>query len=316
MTAEVKVVALCGGIGGAKLALGLYRVLDENELTIVCNTGDDIELFGLHVSPDVDIVMYTLASLVDTEKGWGLASDTFSFLETLSGLYKQERWCTLGDRDLATHVLRTSFLKQGMTLSEATAELCQLVGLDDVRLIPMTDESVTTHVRIEDGSLIHFEEFFVKLKCGAPVRETVYLGADDARPAAGVLKAITEADRIVLCPSNPVASIGPILSIGRIAEALDDATCPVIAVSPLVRGEAIKGPTVKFMDAMGLEATALGVARHYGRFLTHYILDTEDRHLEPDVRALGLKTVTTNTIMNTTKDKIELARTVLSIDGR
>jgi LPPG:FO 2-phospho-L-lactate transferase len=309
----MKVVALSGGIGGAKLALGLYHILDKNELTVICNTGDDIELFGLHISPDVDIVMYTLAGSVDPEKGWGYANDSFAFLSTLANVYKQPSWFSLGDRDIATHVLRTNYLKQGMRLSEVTRELCQLIELDDVTLIPMTDDSIATYVRISDGSLIHFEEFFVKLGCEEGIKEIQYTGAERAAPAKGVVESIAEADLVVVCPSNPIASIGPILSIKKISRALLNAKCPVVAVSPLVGGEAIKGPTVAFMKALGLEPTALGVAKHYHDFLSHYILDKVDEDLESEIQKLGLETIVTNTIMQTFDDKKDLAKSVLSI---
>jgi LPPG:FO 2-phospho-L-lactate transferase len=309
----MKVVALSGGIGGTKLALGLYHILDKNELTVICNTGDDIELFGLHISPDVDIVMYTLAGSVDPEKGWGYANDSFAFLSTLANVYKQPSWFSLGDRDIATHVLRTNYLKQGMRLSEVTRELCQLIELDDVTLIPMTDDSIATYVRISDGSLIHFEEFFVKLGCEEGIKEIQYTGAERAAPAKGVVESIAEADLVVVCPSNPIASIGPILSIKKISRALLNAKCPVVAVSPLVGGEAIKGPTVAFMKALGLEPTALGVAKHYHDFLSHYILDKVDEDLESEIQKLGLETIVTNTIMQTFDDKKDLAKSVLSI---
>ncbi len=309
----MKVVALCGGIGGVKLALGLYHVLQKNELTIICNTGDDIELFGLHISPDVDIVMYTLAGLVDTEKGWGFKGDSFSFLNTLSDVYQQEKWFTLGDRDLATHVLRTSFLSQGMGLSKAMAKLCSLIGLDDVKLIPMSNHSVATKIRVSDHSLIHFEEFFVRLGCEEEIKEVRYVGAEEATPATGVLESFYNADLIVICPSNPIASIGPILSVKKIASALRNARCPVVGISPLIGGEAIKGPTVEFMNALGVEASAVGVAKHYMEFLSHFILDSKDKDLEPEIQKLGLRTVVTNTIMKTLEDKKELAKTVLSI---
>jgi LPPG:FO 2-phospho-L-lactate transferase len=309
----MKVVAISGGIGGAKLALGLYHILDKNELTVICNTGDDIELFGLHISPDVDIVMYTLAGSVDPEKGWGYANDSFAFLSTLANVYKQPSWFSLGDRDIATHILRTKYLKQGMRLSEVTRELCQLIELDDVTLIPMTDDSITTYVRISDGSLIHFEEFFVKLGCEEGIKEIQYTGAERAAPAKGVVESIAEADLVVVCPSNPIASIGPILSIKKISRALLNAKCPVVAVSPLVGGEAIKGPTVAFMKALGLEPTALGVAKHYHDFLSHYILDKVDEDFESEIQKLGLETIVTNTIMQTFDDKKDLAKSVLSI---
>jgi LPPG:FO 2-phospho-L-lactate transferase len=312
----VKVVALCGGIGGVKLALGLYHVLEKNSLTVICNTGDDINRFGLHVSPDVDIVMYTLAELVDSEKGWGLADESFTFLKTISELYRQEKWFTIGDRDLATHALRTGLLKQGMKLSNVTEKLCNLIGLDDVKLIPMSDDSVTTRIRTGDGNLIHFEEFFVKLRCEPEITEVLYDGADSATAASGVLESVQEADIVVICPSNPIASIGPILSIRQIRDELCEAACPVVGVSPLVGGKAVKGPTVKFMEALRLQADALGVAKLYQDFLSHFIIDEQDRELQRDIADLGVEPKVTNTIMNTIDDKKALARTVLSIAER
>lgn len=312
----MKVVALCGGIGGVKLALGLYHVLEKNSLTIICNTGDDINRFGLHISPDVDIVMYTLANLVDTEKGWGFADESFTFLRTINELYKQNKWFTIGDRDLATHVLRTSLLEQGMELSDVTEKLCNLMGLNDVRLIPMSNQSITTRIRTGDGNLIHFEEFFVKLRCEPEITEVVYDGADDAVAASGVLESIREADIVVICPSNPVASIGPILSVRQIRNQLCETTRPVVGVSPLIGGKAVKGPTVKFMEALGLQADAIGVAKTYHDFLSHYIIDEQDRQLQQDVANLGMEPIVTNTIMKTIDDKKALAQIVLSIAER
>jgi LPPG:FO 2-phospho-L-lactate transferase len=312
----VRVVALCGGIGGVKLALGLYHVLEKNSLTIICNTGDDINRFGLHISPDVDIVMYTLAELVDAEKGWGLANESFMFLKTINELYKQEKWFTIGDRDLATHALRTGLLRQGMKLSNVTEKLCNLIGLDDVKLIPMSDDSVTTRIRTGDGSLIHFEEFFVKLRCEPEIAEVLYDGSDNSTAASGVLESVQEADITVICPSNPIASIGPILSIRQIRDQLCEAACPIVGVSPLVGGKAVKGPTVKFMEALGLRADALGVAKLYQDFLSHFIIDEQDRKLQHDIANLGVEPIVTNTIMNAIEDKEALARTVLSIAER
>ncbi len=307
----MRVTALCGGVGGAKLVLGLYSVLPHDCLTVIGNTGDDITMFGLHVSPDLDIVMYTLAGIVDETKGWGLRDDSFRFLDAIHQMYGQSRWFNIGDRDLATHVRRTELMRLGLSLSEATRELCQALNVD-IRLIPMSDDPLQTYVRIGDGTLINFEEYFVLRQCKDPVTGVEYVGADTARPAPGVLDALKNTDMIVICPSNPVASIGPILSVRGIREALRSADCPVVAVSPLIGGKAVKGPTEKFMAGLNMEVSAVGVARYYQDIVTHYIMDRTDRDLLHRVESLGMTVHLTDTLMTSTEDKIRLARTVLS----
>ncbi len=308
----MKVTALSGGVGGAKLVSGLSQVLDHGELTVIGNTGDDIELFGLHISPDLDILMYTLAGLVDTEKGWGIKDDTFTCLDSLNRLYSQDRWFNVGDRDLATHILRTQFLRSSLTLSEVTKKLCMLLGIEGINLLPMTDDKVETLVKIQDGSVIHFEEYFVKRGSADQVQDVVYRGSDKARPPGEVVKALTSSDLIVICPSNPVASIGPILSIRAIRRALQEAKCPRVAVSPIVGGRPLKGPADKFMKGMGFEVSPAGIAKYYHNLVTHLVMDVQDSAIEKQVQSMGLRTTVTNTIMNTMRDRVDLASKVIS----
>ncbi|MBS3794453.1 MAG: 2-phospho-L-lactate transferase [Candidatus Thorarchaeota archaeon] len=307
----MKVVALSGGIGGAKLALGLYKVLEKNELTVIANTGDDIDILGLSVSPDLDILMYTLADMVDTEKGWGIQNDSFNFLTAISEYYNGPDWFNLGDKDLATHVLRTRMLHEGQPLSKITEELANRVGLKDLRLLPMTDDDVQTHVRVEDGSWMHFEEYFVKRGFKDEVREFEYVGSESAKPAKGVLEEIENADGIVVCPSNPIASIGPILSIKAIEDALKKTNSPVVGVTPLIGGRAVKGPTRKFMKAAGYEASIEGVLDYYDGIFSHFVLDVVDESCTQHVRERGLHVLTTNTLMKTLEDKRRLAKEIV-----
>ncbi|MEM2142981.1 MAG: 2-phospho-L-lactate transferase [Candidatus Thorarchaeota archaeon] len=307
----MRVVALSGGIGGAKLALGLYRVLSPGELTIVGNTGDDIEMFGLHISPDLDIVMYTLSGRADPQKGWGIAGDTFHFLDELSRAYHLDTWFGLGDRDIATHVLRTEMLKRGEPLSSATRQLCQMSGLTDMTLLPMTDDTVCTRVDIGDVETIHFEEYFVKRQCRDRIYGVSYAGSETAAPAPGVIEAIEVADILVVCPSNPIASIGPILSVRQIREAMHSVDCPVVVVSPLVGGRAIKGPTEEFMRGLGYDVSVLGVADYYRDMMTHLVIDTRDMEYSNELSARGVVPIVTNTVMQTTDDKVRLAREVI-----
>jgi len=307
----VKVIALSGGIGGAKLALGLYKVLEKNELTVIANTGDDIDILGLHVSPDLDILMYTLADMVDTEKGWGIRNDSFNFLTAISECYDGPNWFNLGDQDLATHVLRSRMLHEGQSLSKITEELANRVGLKDLRLLPMTDDDVQTHIRVEDGSWMHFEEYFVKRGFKDEVREFEYVGSESAKPAKGVLEEIENADAIVVCPSNPIASIGPILSVKAIKDALTKTDTPVVGVTPLIGGRAVKGPTRKFMKAAGYDATIEGVLDYYNGIFSHFVLDVVDESWTQHVRERGLHVLTSNTLMKTLEDKRRLAKEII-----
>ncbi len=303
--------ALSGGVGGAKLVLGFSKVLRKGELVVIGNTGDDFELFGLHISPDLDIIMYTLAGVVDVQRGWGVKEDTFYGLETLNKLYGLEKWFNLGDKDIATHMYRTALLRKGYKLSQVTELLCSALGLGSVRIIPMTDDSVETSVKTQDGSIIHFQEYFVKRGCRDSVIGVTYRGSRTARPAKDVVENIQSSNMIVICPSNPIASIGPILSIRAIRSALKKVACPVIAVSPIIRGAPLKGPADKFMRGLGLEVSATGVARFYKGLIDHLVIDEADAQLEEEIRSMGINVHVANTVMNTLEDKIRLAKIIL-----
>nr|MDO8134526.1 2-phospho-L-lactate transferase [Candidatus Njordarchaeum guaymaensis] len=310
------VTALSGGIGGSKLALGLSKLLKHGELVVIGNTGDDFELFGLHISPDLDILMYTLAGIVDEQKGWGIKDDTFSCLNALNQYYGLEKWFNLRDKDLATHIYRTQLLRKGHKLSETTEILCSSLGVNSVKIIPMTDDKVETTVKIQDGSVINFQEYFVKRGCKDQVKGVVYNGSRTARPAKGVVENIGKSDLIIICPSNPIAPIGPILSVRGIREALKKATCPVVAISPIISGKPLKGPADKFMRSSGLEVSALGVAKFYEELIDYFVIDEADAHLDGEIKLMGLDTVITNTVMNTLEDKIRLATIVLNLAAK
>jgi LPPG:FO 2-phospho-L-lactate transferase len=300
------VVALAGGVGAAKLLKGLVRLVrPSSNLVIVGNTGDDIELYGLHVSPDLDIVMYTLAGIVDETRGWGVSGDTFNCLDMLDKL-GSETWFKLGDKDLAIHILRTEMLRNGKTLSDATAKLCRMLGVK-TRLVPMSNDSIRT--KITSGQLrLDFQEYFVKRGTRDEVTNVVFEGAENAKPAPGVIEAIKEAERVVICPSNPVLSISPILSISTIRNELIKTRAYVIGVSPIVGGKAIKGPADRIMASMGLEVSAYGVAKFYEDFLDHLIIDTADEHYKRRIEGLGVRVTVTDTMMRTLEDSIRIAK--------
>ena len=304
------ITALAGGVGAARFLQGLVKLVPEENLTIIVNTGDDIELYGLHISPDIDIVMYTLSGIVDEEKGWGVKDDTFHCLETLQK-YGSETWFKLGDRDLATHIHRTCLLRKGYKLSEVTAKLCQAFGLK-VRLIPMTDEKFATFIVTDKGKM-HFQEYLVKRGAQDKVINVEFEGAEKAKPAPGVVDSILNSEAIIICPSNPIVSIGTILSVKGVRKALRETKAEIIAISPIVGGSPIKGPADKLMSGLGLEVSAYGVAAFYKDFLDAFVIDNIDSAQKPRIEALGLKVAVTNTIMKTLEDKVELARVVLNI---
>ena len=284
------------------------RVVDPVGVTAIVNTGDDAEFYGLHVSPDVDIVLYTLAGLVDQGQGWGVREDSFNTLDML-GRYGRETWFRLGDRDLATHIHRTELLRQGATLSDVAEDLRRRLALD-VCVRPMSDQPVRTQIRTPDGWL-QFQEYFVQRRTADDVLEVRFDGASEARPAPGVPEAIEEADVAIICPSNPLVSIGTILAVPGIRDALVRRERPVVAVSPIVGGAAIKGPAARMMETLGMEVSAVGVAAAYREFLDVLVLDAEDRALAPRVEALGVRAVVADTIMRDLDAKVSLARTVL-----
>jgi LPPG:FO 2-phospho-L-lactate transferase len=301
------VVALSGGIGGAKLALGLYRVLPPGALTVVVNTADDFEHLGLQVSPDLDTVLYTLAGIDNPETGWGRRGETWTFMAALAAL-GGETWFKLGDGDLATHVERTRRRRAGESLAAITDDFRRRLGIS-ARLLPMSDEPVRTRLLTEAGWL-DFQDYFVRLRCAPAVREIVFGGAGTARPQPEFLAALADDQlrMVVICPSNPLISIDPILSLPGVRDALRACRAPVVAVSPIIGGKAVKGPTAKMMAELGLPVDAASVARYYGDILDHYIVDEADAGA---VGGLDAATTATRTLMETIADREALARVVL-----
>jgi LPPG:FO 2-phospho-L-lactate transferase len=299
------IVALAGGVGAAKLLKGLVQLIPPQNLVIVGNTGDDVELYGLHVSPDLDIVMYTLADIVDEAKGWGVSGDSFNCLDML-GKLGFGTWFKLGDRDLAVHIIRAKMLKDGMTLSEATTKLCRMLGLK-AKLIPMTNNSVRTKI-VSRQLILDFQEYFVKRGTKDEVTGVLFEGAEKAKPSPGIIEAIKEAERVVICPSNPILSISPILSIPRIKDALKKTKACVVGVSPIVGGKAIKGPADRIIASMGFEVSAFGVAKFYEDFLDHFVIDKVDENQKKRIEGLGVKVTVTNTVMSRLEDSVRLAR--------
>jgi LPPG:FO 2-phospho-L-lactate transferase len=304
------ITALAGGVGAARFLQGLVTLVPEEKLTVIVNTGDDIELFGLHISPDLDIVTYTLAGIVDEEKRWGIKGDTFNCLESLEK-YGYETWFKVGDRDLATHIQRTCLLRNGHTLSFATDCIREALGLK-MKILPMTDDKFETNV-ITDRGKMHFEEYLVKRGAKDKVVGVEYKGAESARPARGVLDSILNSDAVVVCPSNPIVSIGTILSLKGVNDALMNTKAKAIAVSPIVGGAPIKGPADKLMQGLGLEVSAFAVAAFYKNFLDAFVIDSIDKAQKRRIQALGLNAHVTNTIMKSQLDKVRLAEAVLNL---
>lgn len=306
------IVVLAGGVGAARFLQGVVQIVPQQQITVIVNTGDDREFYGLHVSPDIDIVMYTLAGIVDEAQGWGIRSDTYNTMQQLSR-YGNEDWFMLGDRDLATHIHRSQLLRQGRSLSEVTDDLRTHLGLQ-LRVLPMSDQPVATHIQTPAG-LLHFQEYMVKRHCSDEVQDVRFIGASTARPAPGVLDALKAADAILIAPSNPIVSIGSILAIPGVHDVLHEASGQVVAVSPIIGGSPIKGPADKLMRGMGMEVSAVGVTRCYRDFLDVMVIDHQDAQLVGDIEDLGIPTVVTNTIMRDTASKAALARTVLEAAG-
>lgn len=308
----MNVVALAGGVGGAKLADGLAQVLPPENLTIVVNTADDFEWYGLHISPDLDTVMYTLAGVANPASGWGLAGDTFQALEML-GRYGQAIWFHVGDRDLATHILRTHWLREGMTLTAVTEALARALGVQ-VTILPMSDARVATVVETDEGEL-PFQDYFVRRAWQPVVRRIRFEGIGVARPTFAVMATLRSADAVILCPSNPFVSIGPILALPGVREALRDAPC-VVAVSPIVGGQALKGPAAKMMAELGQPVSPLSIAQGYGDFLSGFVLDWADQAEAERIAALGIRPLVTDIVMRDQADRARLAREVLQMVER
>lgn len=302
----MKVVALAGGVGGAKLADGLARCLEAPDLTIVVNTGDDFDHFGLHICPDLDTVCYTLAGLANPLTGWGRQGETWNALEELKRLGAPS-WFQLGDRDLATHLERTRRLQQGETLSEITQDFCRRWGVEPL-VLPMSDEAVRTIVLTEEGEL-PFQEYFVRYRFRPAVRDFRFAGAETALAAKGVLKAIESADVVILCPSNPFVSLDPILAVHGVREAVMKR--PVIAVSPIVAGEALKGPAAKMFHELGIPPSPAAVARHYLGFLRGMVLDVLDAEYVSEIEGMGVRPFVTQTVMTSIEDRRKVAESIL-----
>ena len=306
-------VALAGGVGAARFLRGLLRVHDPGGVVVVGNTGDDLRMHGLAVSPDLDSVAYTLAGLADEERGWGLAGETWNVREELVRL-GEPGWFALGDRDIATHLLRTRLLAEGASLSEATAALCRRLGVP-LRLLPMSDQPVQTRVEVDgpDGPEdLGFQEWWVGRQARDPVRRVRFEGVERARPAPGVLEAIAAASGIVVCPSNPVVSIAPILAVPGVRDAIGAAPCRVVAVTPIVGGAPVRGMADRLLPAWGVEVSARGVAGLYAGLADAFVLDTVDAGQAGDVRGLGLEPVVVPTLMRTVEDAAALAKAALA----
>jgi len=306
----MRLVALAGGTGAAKLLRGLDALLERGAMTVVGNTGDDAEIWGLHVSPDLDTVCYTLGGLLDEERGWGLRDESFRTLGEMVR-FGEPTWFNLGDRDLATHLHRTRLLAEGRPLSEVTAKLAADLGVRHT-VLPMSDQPVRTRVLGPDGWL-GFQEYFVREKTQVEVRAVEYAGAPEAGPAPGLVEAIGAADAVLVCPSNPITSIGPILSVPGIVEALHRTRAPVLAISPIVGGRAVSGPAGRLMAARGLPVSALGIAQSYAPWLDVLIIDDEDADLAPSIEAAGARSVLASTLMTGRVEEMRLARRVLEM---
>jgi LPPG:FO 2-phospho-L-lactate transferase len=306
----MKITALAGGIGASKLLLGLATVMPPEDITIIANTGDDIELFGLRICPDIDTVTYTLAGVINEETGWGLKGDTFECLRWLE-LYGEASWFNLGDRDLGTHIFRTAALDDGRSLTEVTDHIRRSLGVQST-ILPMTDAYTPTRVVTEEGAM-HIQEYFVRRRCEPRVKKIQFDNIASAQPAPGVLRAILEAGAVIICPSNPFISIGPILAVPGLREALQNTAATIIAITPIIGGRALKGPAADMLRDLGHEVSALGVAAMYRDFVDVFVLDEVDSGITETVGSIVIRAVVANTLMNTIDDKRRVARTVLQL---
>lgn len=303
------IAVVSGGVGAAKMLAALSLVRSSGELVAIVNTGDDLEMHGLSICPDLDTITYTLAGAVNPETGWGLVGETFSALASFER-YGMPSWFTLGDRDLATHLYRTMRLRSGAPLSLVTDEIRSAWGVG-VQLLPMSDDPVRTRVGLTSGEEIDFQEYFVKLGHDVAVSGVRFVGASQATPGPGVLDAIAAADLVVIAPSNPIVSIGPVLSVPGIAKALEDRRAHVVAVSPIIGGRALKGPADRLLVELGDEPSALGVARRLSPFIGSMVIDNQDVGLRGEIAALGLNVAVTDTIMRDPTVSAKLADVVI-----
>lgn len=305
------VVALSGGVGGAKLVSGLAQQLAPEELLVIANTADDFDHLGLRICPDLDSVMYALAGINDQTRGWGLANESWQAMTAVKRLGGAD-WFQLGDQDLATHLLRTQQLRDGASLSEATAALSGELGIE-CRLLPMTDDPVATRVFTEEGAL-PFQEYFVKRQCEPVVTGFEFVGIEQARANPVWLEAMrSEALRaLIICPSNPYVSVDPMLNLPGVRKQIVSLDCPVVAVSPIIAGAAIKGPAAKMMQELGCPSSALAVAEHYQGLVTHFVIDRTDEHLSKEIESLGMRVVSCDSLMRNAADRQRLAAAVLA----
>jgi LPPG:FO 2-phospho-L-lactate transferase len=303
------ITALAGGVGAARLLRGMIEVVPAGEITAVVNTGDDTVLHGLHISPDLDTVLYTLADAINPDTGWGLAGETWRVMESLGAL-GGITWFNLGDKDLATHCYRTQRLSEGAALGQVTAELSRSFGVG-VRLVPVTDDPLRTRLQLADGPEVGFQEYFVHLRHDVAVTGVRFEGAETARPGPGVLEAIDAGGPIVVCPSNPVVSIGPLVAVPGVLDHLTKRRERVIGVSPIIAGAALKGPADRLLREMGFESSVVGVARWYAPWMGTLVIDEADAHLAEAVEAEGVRCVVAPTVMSTLERSAALARAVL-----
>lgn len=304
----MKVTALAGGIGASKLLVGLAGVMPADEITVVGNTGDDIELFGLRICPDLDTVTYTLSGVIDQETGWGLGGDTFESLSWLAR-YGEASWFNLGDRDLATHLYRTNQLRLGSSLTEVTDKIRCSLGVRS-RILPMSDAYTPTRIVTDEGEM-HFQEYFVRRRCEPRVKAIRFDGIESCLPSTGVLDAILEADVVIVCPSNPIISIGPILAVPGVRDALRRTQARVVGISPIIGGRALKGPSADMLRDLGHEVSATGVAGLYRDFVDLFVVDEADAASKPRIEMFCKRVVVTNTVMSGLEDKQALARRVI-----
>ncbi|MGE3076571.1 MAG: 2-phospho-L-lactate transferase [Dehalococcoidia bacterium] len=303
------ITVLAGGVGASRFLQGLYEVVDPSSISVISNTGDDVEMFGLHVSPDTDIVMYALAGAVNPETGWGLTGDSFAVVDQLQR-FGYERWFNLGDKDLAMAIHRTRLIHEGVPMHEIVAGLAQAWDLK-CSIMPMTNEPVRTMITGPEGELA-FQEYMVRLRTEVDVRSIRFAGIETSRPAPGVIDALTGAEAVILAPSNPFVSIGPIIGVPGVREALENTKAVRVAVSPIIAGQVVKGPAAKMMTTMGYEVSALGVAKIYQGLVDLFVLDEQDRGLAGAVEALGMRVLMTDTMMTSQERKAELARDVVA----
>jgi LPPG:FO 2-phospho-L-lactate transferase len=308
------ITALAGGVGASKFLDGLSRVAPPEDISIIVNTGDDIEMFGLYIAPDLDIVTYTLAGAVNPETGWGLAGDTFNCLEQLLGYSQTERWFNLGDRDMAAHIFRAQQLRQGRPLSEVAERLRTALGVKS-RILPMTDTHTPTTIITAEGEM-HFQEYLVKRRAQPKVAGIRFENIESAKPAPGVAQAVLRSDAIIICPSNPLISIGPILAVPGMRGLLERAEAPVVAISPVVGGASLKGPTDRMLGDLGMQVSAAQVAQLYCDIADVFILDIQDKAAKPEIENMGLKVCVTDTVMSGLEEKIRLAKFTLEAIAR